>query len=354
MSLTDETRPVRHGEELDRDRLGAYLKAQFPDQAGPLVIEQFPHGHSNLTYLVRLGSTEMVLRRPPVGNRVKTAHDMGREYRVLSRLCTVYPPAPRPLAYCDDEDVLSAPFYLMERRRGRILRNDRPPVEAATPGLARQLGQSLVDNLVNLHAIDVHAAGLADLGRPEGYVERQVTGWSERYRHAQTSDVESIDRAASWLAGHRPPQSSAALIHNDYKLDNLMLDPADLTRVVAVLDWEMATVGDPLMDLGTSLGYWLQPDDPEPLQQLWSGPSTWPGALSRAELADHYLRQAGRQTDHLLFYYVFGLFKIAVIVQQIYARYVRGATQDERFARLDRIVTTLGQSAERAIASRRL
>lgn len=354
MSSIDEPCAVRPGEELDLHRLRAYLASRFPGQGGELSVAQFPHGHSNLTYLVRLGTAEMVLRRPPVGNRVKTAHDMGREFRVLSQLCQVYAPAPRPLACCEDEEVLGAPFYLMERRRGQVLRNARPPGEKAAPDLSRRLGESMVENLARLHAIDIRAAGLADLGRPDGYVERQVSGWSQRYRNAQTSELPAVDRAASWLAANRPLESGAALIHNDYKLDNLMLDPADLTRIVAVLDWEMATVGDPLMDLGTSLGYWIQSEDAEPLKRFWSGPSTWPGSLSRSELAAHYLQLTGRQTSDLLFYYVFGLFKIAVIVQQIYARYVRGSTRDERFAHLDQAVAALAQAAERAIAAGRI
>jgi aminoglycoside phosphotransferase (APT) family kinase protein len=352
---TDEAGPVRPGEELDLRALEAYLAAHLPGgmPAGEVVVEQFPHGHSNLTYLVRLGDREMVLRRPPFGNRVKTAHDMGREFRILSRLCRVYEPAPCPLLYCDDEGVLGAPFYLMERRRGIIIR--KPPGDRPIPPeTVRRLCESLVEGLARLHALDYEAAGLADLGKPEGYVERQVSGWTRRCRDAQTDDLPALERAGAWLANNRPAESGAALIHNDYKFDNLVLDPDDPGRIVAVLDWEMATIGDPLMDLGTTLGYWIQADDPEPIRRFLAGPTAIDGSFTRRELAEHYARVAGRPIPDMLFYHVYGLFKIAVIAQQIYARYVRGATRDPRFAPLGAVVAALGESAARAIDSSRM
>lgn len=352
-SHIDETRPVRAGEELDLARLGAYLAAHLPGAGGPLVVEQFPHGHSNLTYLLRMGDREMVLRRPPIGNRVKSAHDMGREYRVLSRLCLVYEPAPRPFAYCEDEEILGAPFYLMERRRGIILRRANPPGVSLPPEALRRLAEALIDNLARLHALDYRAAGLGDLGKPDGYVGRQVEGWTRRHRDAQTGDVPEMDGLAAWLAGAMPRESGAALVHNDYKFDNLLLDPADPTRIVAVLDWEMATVGDPLMDLGTTLGYWVEAGDPDLLQHLVLGPTAQPGCPTRRELADRYAERVGRDAPDLLFYYVFGLFKIAVIVQQIYARYVRGLTRDGRFAGYDVAVAALARAAVQAAESGR-
>jgi aminoglycoside phosphotransferase (APT) family kinase protein len=239
----------------------------------------------------------------------------------------------------------------MERKRGVILR--RPPRgdHPLPPELIRRLGESLVENLARLHALDDQAAGLGDLGKPEGYVERQVTGWARRYRDAQTNDVPPLEQAAAWLAGNRPGESGAALIHNDYKFDNLVLDPDDLTRIVAVLDWEMATIGDPLMDLGTTLGYWIEPTDPEPLRRFLVGPTTLPGSLTRRGVVEHYGQATGRDVSNLLFYYVFGLFKVAVIAQQIYARFVRGATRDPRFAVLGDVVAALGQQAAQAIES---
>ncbi len=347
----DEAGPVRDGEQLDEARLGAYLAAHLPGSGGPIVVEQFRHGHSNLTYLIHLGDRELVLRRPPFGNRVKTAHDMGREYRILSRLCRVYEPAPCPVLYCDAEDVIGAPFYVMERRRGIIIR--RPPASDGTlsPETVRRLGESLVDNLARLHSLDYESAGLGDIGKPEGYVDRQVTGWIRRYRDAQTDDLSGLERASAWLDANRPGESGAALVHNDYKFDNLVLDPDDLTRIVAVLDWEMATVGDPLLDLGTTLGYWIEPDDPEPLRRFLVGPTTLPGSLTRREVAERYGRTTGRDVSNMLYYYVFGLFKIAAIAQQIYVRYVRGTTKDERFAVLGAVVAAMGDRAVEAVES---
>jgi aminoglycoside phosphotransferase (APT) family kinase protein len=345
----DTATSVRPGEELPVAALEAYLAKHLPDASGPLTVEQFRHGHSNLTYLLRLGDQEFVLRRPPFGNQVKSAHDMGREFRVLSKLSAVYPPAPRPYFYCDDTSILGVPFYVMERRRGVVLRRAHDPGLTVDPPTARRLGEALIDNLARLHALDYKAAGLADLGKPDGYVTRQVTGWITRYANAQTEALPEMDRIAQWLADHMPTASDATLVHNDYKYDNLVLDPEDLTRIVAVLDWEMATVGDPLMDLGTSLGYWVQPGDPEPMHANAVGPTALPGSLTRQELVARYADRTGRDVSGMLFYYCFGVYKIAVIIQQIYARYVRGHTRDDRFARLNERVAALCRQADLAL-----
>jgi aminoglycoside phosphotransferase (APT) family kinase protein len=350
----DASAPVRPEESLPIGRLEAYLKAHLPGAVGALTVEQFPHGFSNLTYRLCMGSTEFVLRRPPLVNRVKTAHDMGREYRVLSRLCSIYPPAPRPFLYCDDETILGVPFYVMERRHGVILRRSLPSGLAIDARTAHGISTALIDNLARLHTLDYTAGGLADLGRPEGYVERQVTGWSHRYSQARTDDVPALERVASWLGTYRPPESGAALVHNDYKYDNLLLDRADLTRIAAVLDWEMATIGDPFMDLGTTLGYWVEANDPESLRQFATGPTFLPGNLSRRMLVERYEETTGRAVSDVVFYYAFGLFKIAVIIQQIYARYVAGHTSDPRFARLNEQVRALGEQADRALDGGRI
>ncbi|MGE5195437.1 MAG: phosphotransferase family protein [Deltaproteobacteria bacterium] len=347
----NETAPIRAGEELPLERLEAWLKEHLPEAAGPLFVEQFPAGHSNLTYLLRCGTNELVLRRPPFGNQVKSAHDMGREFRVLSQLSKVFPAAPRPYACCDDESVIGAPFYVMERRRGLILRTNAPSQMALDPDMARRLSTALIDQLARLHSIDYQAAGLADLGKPEGYIARQVSGWAKRYEQARTGDVPEMDRVSRWLGEHLPPESRAAVIHNDYKYDNVVLSPEDPARIVAVLDWEMATLGDPLMDLGTTLGYWIEAGDPEALKQTAFGPTAVPGSLTRRELVARYEERTGRAVPNALFFYCFGLFKIAVIVQQIYARYVRGHTRDPRFARLGDLVGVLARQAEEAIQS---
>jgi aminoglycoside phosphotransferase (APT) family kinase protein len=348
----NETQGVRDGEELDITGLRVYLETQLPEAVGSIEVEQFPHGHSNLTYLIRLGGKEWVLRRPPFGNRVKTAHDMGREYRILSRLSQVYGLAPTPALYCDDETVIGAPFYLMEPRTGIILRGNPDPMAA---NLVTRLCETLVDGMASLHAIDYRAAGLQDLGKPEGYVARQVSGWTKRYHDARTDLDADVERTAAWLAENQPASSSGpTLIHNDFKFDNLVLDPGDLTRIVAVLDWEMATIGDPLMDLGTTLAYWTEPGDPPALHRFIVGPTTRPGSFSRQQLVDRYGQTTGRDTTQMLFYYVCGLFKVAVIAQQIYARYVRGLTHDARFGGFQHVVSALGSGAVRAIDSGRI
>ena len=350
----DQPQPVRPGDELALARLEAFLKSRFPESAGPLVVQQFPQGYSNLTYSVRIGERELVLRRPPVGAKIKTAHDMGREFRILSHLAAVYPKAPRPLAYCEDESVLGAPFYLMERVSGVILRA-RPPagVDLNAP-LLRRLSESFIDGLAELHTVDFATAGLSDLGRPEGYVARQVEGWTKRYQNARTDDISDMDRAASWLNEHMPAESGGCLIHNDYKYDNLILDAQDLSRIRAVLDWEMATLGDPLMDLGSTLGYWVDADDPEEWRRHSFGVTTLPGNLTREQLIERYSVRSGRTVRHAVFLYAYGLFKIAGIVQQIYARYKQGFTRDSRFARLIDVVRAASWVACRAIELQRV
>ncbi len=334
--MIDEPRAVRTGEELDRVALSTFLH-------GDVEVLQFPGGHSNLTYLVRCRGEEMVLRRPPFGSKVKSAHDMGREVAVLSKLAPVFDRAPKILEYEPTGNVLGAPFYLMERRRGVILRGTLP--EGVDAARACEL---LVDTLVDLHAVDYEAAGLGDLGKPAGYVERQVRGWSERYTGSQTDDIAAMTEVAAWLAAHKPPESGAALIHNDFKFDNVIFDPG-FTRVTGVLDWEMATIGDPLMDLGGSISYWMESGDAAMFQAPVFGVTSKPGMWKRADVARHYLERSGRRTDNLVFYYAFGLFKTAVILQQIYYRYAKGLTKDPRFAPFIHVVRGLAELARGAI-----
>ncbi len=338
----EETAPVRTGEELDAAKLVAWLERTV-GKSGALEVKQFPGGHSNLTYAVTFAGEDYVLRRPPFGSKVKTAHDMGREHAILSRLCDVFPRAPRPVAFCDDEQLLGARFYLMKRIRGVILRRDPPPGVTIDRATATRLCEGFVDVLAELHAVDYRAIGLNDLGNPEGYVERQVSGWTRRYQDARTDEIPEVPRIASWLAAHLPASGPPALIHNDYKLDNLVLDPADLARIVGILDWEMATIGDPLMDLGTALCYWVDPGDPEPLQQFRFGPTQLPGMLSRRQIAERYAAKTGRDLAQLDFYHVFGLFKTAVVAQQIYQRYAQGHTRDPRFASFIHAVRALAR-----------
>ena len=339
--FADLPRSVRPGEELDAARLEPFLLRYFPGSGAGIEIAQFPGGHSNLTYLVRFGGRDFVLRRPPFGSKVKSAHDMSREYRVLSRLHAVYPPAPEVMLYCDDDSILGAPFYLMERVRGVIIRRDPPeglPFPAET---AHGLSESFVDNLARLHSLDYQAIGLGDLGKPQGYMERQVRGWLERYHGSKTGENPEIEPLAAWFHDHMPADFGAALIHNDYKYDNVVLDPAQITRIVGVLDWEMSTLGDPLSDLGTALAYWVDPEDSPALQNIRWCPSTYPGSFTRAALVERYARATGRDVSGMSFYLAFARFKIAVIVQQIYYRYCQGLTKDPRFAAMGDVVKTL-------------
>ena len=355
MSLIDQSVPVRAGEELDVVKLASYLKEHLRAFNGPLVIEQFPSGFSNLTYLLRIGKQELVLRRPPVGAKIKTAHDMFREYQILSHLFPIYRKVPFPLLYCDDVSVIGAPFYVMMRVKGIILRSQAPTGVELTPETMHRLSTAFVDNLVEIHRVDFEAAGLSDLGTPRGYVKRQVEGWTKRYYAARTDEVIEIERITKWLQAHQPPDSQrSALIHNDYKYDNLVLSAENLSDVVAVLDWEMATLGDPLMDLGTTLGYWVDANDSTEWQQYGFVLTKLPGNLTRAGILDHYIRSSGREILYPVFYYVYGLMKIAVIVQQIYFRYRQGFTKDARFRGLDRLVKACGIQAERAIEKNRV
>jgi aminoglycoside phosphotransferase (APT) family kinase protein len=356
MNADNEVSAIRSGEELDVDRLQEYLSRKAG--GGELSIGQFPAGSSNLTYLLRLGGSEYVLRRPPFGNTVKTAHDMRREFDVLSKLSAVYPPAPRPILFCDDETVIGSEFYLMERRNGLIIRGrvNSPYVKKGSTTdmetsqeYREKVCGAFIKNLARLHSVDYEAAGLGDLGKPEGYCRRQVEGWTKRYLAAKTHEHAELESAIEWLNTNIPAESGSSLVHNDYKFDNIMLDPADLTRVTAVLDWEMVTIGDPLMDLGTTLGYWMSPDAGEVMLNMPFNPRVLMENITRQELVDMYAAASGRDVSNILFYYVFGTFKIAVIAQQIYARYVKGFTKDTRFANFDRFVEALGRIAVEAI-----
>jgi aminoglycoside phosphotransferase (APT) family kinase protein len=342
-----ETRPLRPGEEVDLNTLNAFLASDAPQVGHVATVEQFPGGFSNLTYLLKTDRGEFVLRRPPRGVAKGSAHDMGREHRILSALSTRGVAAPKPIVLCDDESVLGAPFYIMERVRGVILRG--APRDPPSPDVMRKLSESFVDTLVAIHRIGPSDPAIGALGKPDGYIARQVGGWTSRWEKSRTDDVPSMERVAAWLASHQPHEGAATLVHNDYKYDNLVLDPDVLSHVHAVLDWEMATLGDPLLDVGTSLGYWVEAGDHPAFRALGLGATALPGNFTRAELWQRYLEKADRASTDPTFYYVFGLFKIAVIAQQIYFRFRRGLTTDERFARLGEAVQLLVLTAASAI-----
>ena len=349
MRFEDRPRKVRPGEEIDPAAIRAFLTERLGDDPGEVTIDQFPGGHSNLTYLVRAGDEELVLRRPPFGSKVRRAHDMGREHTVLSKLSRWVDWAPEPVAYASDPSLIGAEFYLMRRVRGIILRRSLPEGLVVDERKARHLSETLLDTLVELHGLDPERVGLSDLGRPEGYVERQVRGWTKRYADAATDEIAEMPRVAAWLEAAMPPSGPGVIIHNDYKFDNVVYDEG-LDRIVGVLDWEMATVGDALMDLGTSLSYWVEAGDSDAVKNIGFGPTVLPGMYTRQELAHRYADKSGRDVSNILFYYVFGLFKTAVVLQQIYYRYRQGLTKDARFAGLIFGVRLLAETADAAIA----
>ena len=315
-------------------------------------IKQFPGGHSNLTYLIRYGEQEFVLRRPPVGPVAPTAHDMPREYKLLSVINPHFPLAPKPVLLCEDTSVMGVPFYLMERRRGFIVRFKVPEQIGESLELRKHISESVVDTLVALHAVDIQETGIVNIGKPEGFVARQVHGWADRWRRSKTGELAEMDQVIEWLVERIPAEkaNSATIVHNDFKLDNLMLDAEDTARVVALLDWEMCTVGDPLIDVGLLLTYWTMqgrkdesgtPDRNSSLRAVTKGP----GWLTRDEIIKRYEAGSGRDLSGIVFYETFARFKVAVIIHQIYFLYVQGQTRDERFRNFDSLVRELAQEA---------
>ena len=348
--MLDKPTQTRPGEELDIAALQMYLNDAVPGFGQIESVSQFPGGYSNLTYLLVTNNRDYVLRRPPVGAKdIKGGHDMDREFRVLTVLQRAgYGKIPEPVVFCDDELVMGYPFYVMARVPGVILRAHSARKLGIAPDVMRRLSESLVDALVELHGLDIQQTGLIDLGKPDGYVQRQVSGWHKRYGASQTDDIADMDTLSRYLTEHLPPEHPApTLLHNDFKYDNVVLNPNNLPNIRAVLDWEMCTVGDPLMDLGTSLSYWAEAGD-DAFRQTFN--LTWlPGNLTRQQVAQRYADRSGRDVSNLLYYYVFGLFKNAVVLQQIYGRYKKGLTQDPRFAALGQGVQTLARAGVQAV-----
>lgn len=350
MTLIDDARRVREGEELDVAVVDRYLKLQLPDLQGMPEVRQFPGGASNLTYLVKYENRDLILRRPPFGKKAKGAHDMVREARIMRALKPVYPYVPDVLAICQDPAVMDCDFYVMQRLLGVIPRQDFPRELALTPEQTRVLCQSVVDKLVELHKVDIKAAGLESLGKGEGYVARQISGWSERYRNARTPDVGDFESVMAWLEAKKPAGEVAiTLIHNDYRFDNVVFDP-DTLDVIGVLDWEMATLGDPLMDLGNSLAYWVQADDDPIFQLMRRQPTNASGMMTRDEVVAYYGEKTGWKVDNFDFYMVYGLFRLAGIAQQIWYRYYHQQTTNPAFAQFGNMVNYLEKRCQKLIA----
>src|SRR5918997_5034470 len=342
-----ETIEVREGEAFDLEAVERYLRAHVEDvPEGDLSVSQFPPGASTLTSLLKVGDWEGILRRPPLGPVPPKAHDMSRESGILAKLNAVFPLAPKPYFFCEDESVIGAPFYVMERRTGVVLDDSFPEGIEPDEELCRGVSRTVADTLVELHAVDLDESGLGDLGKPEGFLRRQTEGWISRYDKAKTDEIEEVGPLTEWLASNVPESPEPTVIHNDYKLNNLVLDPDDLTRVRAVLDWEMATVGDPLFDLAVSLSYWVEPGDPDELKAVMPSVTATPGFMTRKEVIDRYAEASGRDLSEMHWYVVFGYFKLAGILQQIYSRWKNGQTKDERFATFGERVRTLILHAE--------
>jgi aminoglycoside phosphotransferase (APT) family kinase protein len=346
MDTQDDTIPIRADERFDEARLAAYLRGKLPGTERPLAVRQFGGGAANLTYLLGYGTHEYVLRRPPLGPLAKSAHDMNREYRVLSVLHQAFPYAPQAYLYCDDRDIIGADIFVMERRQGVVVRRTLPDVYDTLAQAPRQMSLALIDALADLHAVDYAAIGLSDLGRPSGFVERQIEGWYKRWQAAKAEDVAEMETVYYWLKDHTPSSTHVSLVHNDYKLDNIMLAADDPGQIVAIFDWDMCTLGDPLSDMGALLAYWKEPKDPAYAQTIAMMPTGDVGFLTRAELVERYAERSGRSVNDINFYHTLGLFRLAVIIAQIYIRYLRGQTHDQRFASLGPTVLLVAKAAQ--------
>lgn len=341
----NDTIDIRPGEDFDREAVRRYLLQHIegmPD--APLEVRQFPSGASNLTYLLRCGDWEAVMRRPPFGPLPPKAHDMKRESEYLKRLHPYFPLVPKPYIFCDDESVIGAPFYVMERKKGVVLDDGFPPGVEVTEELCRKISYAVVDTLAQLHQVDYREAGLSQFGRPEGFMERQVKGWIARYDRVKTDEIPGVEQIARWLLDHIPTARETTIVHNDYKLNNMLLS-FDFESVVCVLDWEMATIGDPLYDLGVTLGYWTLADDSDLLKEGLPTVTTTRGFISREEFIERYARKTGREVVNMHFYLTFSYFRTAVVLQQIYYRWKRGQTQDERFGKFNKVIRNLFEYA---------
>ena len=348
----DLPKKVRNGEELDLVKLKNYLlKINFDLDD----VNQFPSGYSNLTYLLISGSKEYILRKPPYGaESLKGGHDMLREFTVLKNLKSQFDLVPKVYHFCGDKSIIGSTFYLMERVKGNIIRPNLSEENSPGKKIIREISKQMINTLSTLHNVDIKAANLTDLGKINGYNQRQVDGWIKRYYHSKTSTIDNMEFVAKWLKNNIPMESKASIIHNDFKYDNIVLDKENFSRINAILDWEMATIGDPLMDLGTSLGYWVDNDDLPELKLFQLSATTLQGNPTREEFLHEYMLKSNTKIDNPIFYYVFGLFKIAVIAQQIFFRYKKGYTKDKRFKLLELAVISLSVMAKQSIEKNRL
>jgi aminoglycoside phosphotransferase (APT) family kinase protein len=341
-----DTIAVRPDEHFDESHLAHYLQNKLAGADAPLTVRQFGGGAANLTYLLDYGTHEYVLRRPPLGPVAPSSHDMAREYKVLSVLYQSFSLAPRAFLFCDDTSVIGAPFFVMERKHGLVVRRSILPEYANIADAPRRMSEALVDALAAFHAVDYHALGLESLGKPAGFIERQVEGWYGRWHNARTQVLPQMETVYGWLRENVPPAGAPTLVHNDYKLDNVMLAADDPGKIVAIFDWDMCTLGDPLADLGALLTYWIEPDDAPYLQMTAMMPVGDSRFMTRAEMVARYAEKSGRDVSHIRFYHALGLFRLVVICAQIYIRYERGQTKDARFEAFGQMIPLLAQAAQ--------
>ena len=352
--MTDTKNPaveVRKGEELDIAAVDAVLKEAVAGLTGMPEVSQFSSGASNLTYAVTYPNRSLVLRRPPFGTRPKSGHDMHREYKVMTALKPVYPSVPNTLYYTDDESIIGAEFYVMDRVDGHMIVS-MPEQWGWGVEKGRELCENFFQKLVDLHQVDYNAIGLGDFGKPDGYVDRQIGGWNRRYEKAWTEDVEQFEDVRQWLEDNKPKaENKPGILHGDFRIDNCILNMEDPTKIDAILDWEISALGDPLMDLGNTLSYWIQADDPAMMQLMMRQPSSAPGMMTRQEILDFYAERTGADVSNFQFYYVYGIWRLAVIIQQIYYRYYHGQTDNPRFKTFGQMVNGLGQLSRIKIKS---
>ncbi|MFV2014988.1 MAG: phosphotransferase family protein [Candidatus Heimdallarchaeota archaeon] len=345
--MIDDTIDVRYDERFNYNKLASYLQGKLPgtDNLEKLKVKQFGGGVANLTYLLRYGEVEYVLRRPPLGTVVKSSHDMGREHKVLSVLYKSFNKVPQSYLYCDDISVIGAPFFIMERKQGIVIRKQFPSQFQNRQNAAKEISEALIDTLVDLHNVDYKNLGLEDLGKPEGFIERQIEGWYKRWNRAKIKDSQLMDAVYNWLRENIPENSQFSLVHNDYKLDNVMFNREDPSDIISIFDWDMCTLGDPLSDLGALLTYWTEPSDPVHFKKIAMMPTEEQGFRTRKELVKRYEKQSGLKIDNINFYHTLGLFRLVVIVAQIYIRFVRKQTRDKRFEELGKLIPYIIKAA---------
>jgi aminoglycoside phosphotransferase (APT) family kinase protein len=328
--LIDKAKPVREKEQLPLDKVDVWIKANIPTVSGTPEITQYTGGASNWTYRIKYDSHDLILRRPPAGTKAASAHDMKREYEIQKALMPFYT-VPEMLAFCNDQSVMECDFYIMRRVEGIIPRANLPKDLQLDKEQTRQLCLNVIDKLIELHSIDISTTGLNTFGKGKGYCERQINGWSERYKKAKTWNVPKFEKVMNWLKANIPTEERSCLIHNDFRFDNVILDAENPMKIIGVLDWEMATIGDPMMDLGNTLAYWVQADDDIMAKSTRRQPTNIPGMLTRKEVINYYCDKMGFEPKNFTFYEVYGLFRLAVIAQQIYYRYYHKQTNNKAF-----------------------